>query len=184
MGHGNVSDVVADAGPIIHLSEIGCLTHLRVFDTLHIPDAVWSETVGQDRIPQEDLLEMSTVRRHTLSRSEVARFIQENGLEHLHDGERECLYLCRQMGMPVLLTDDLSVREAAKRLGLTPVGSLGIVIKAYHLRRISLADAKRHLADLYDVSSLFVTRAIVELAIERLYRSPNHGSPTLTNAPQ
>jgi predicted nucleic acid-binding protein len=105
-------------------------------------------------------------------------------LEHLHDGERECFYLCQQTGVTTLLTDDLSVREAAKRLSLTPVGSLGVVVKAYHLGRISLTDAKRHLADLYDVSSLFVTRAIVELAIERLLPSPNQGSPTETNAPQ
>jgi predicted nucleic acid-binding protein len=66
------------------------------------------------------------------------------------------------------LTDDLAVREAAKRLGLAPVGSLGVVIRAHRLGRISLADAERHIADLYDVSSLFVTRAIVELAIEHL----------------
>jgi predicted nucleic acid-binding protein len=184
VGHGSISAAVSDAGPIIHLFEIGCLGHLRIFDTLHIPDAVWSEAVGQNRVPQDDVLGMNTVQRHTLSRSEVTRFIQENGLEHLHDGERECLYLCQQTGVTTLLTDDLSVREAAKHLGLTPVGSLGIVVRAYHLGHISLTDAKRHLADLYDVSSLFVTRAIVELAIERLDQPPNHGSPTLTNAPQ
>lgn len=184
MGHGNVSAAVSDAGPIIHLSETGCLVHLRIFDALHIPDAVWSETVGQDRVPQADILGMDTVQRHTLSRLEVTQFIQKNGLEHLHDGEQECLCLCQQTGVTTLLTDDLSVRDAAKPLNLTPVGSLGIVVKAYHLGRISLADAKRHLADLYDVSSLFVTRAIVELAIERLLPSSNQGSPTETNAPQ
>ena len=68
-----------------------------------------------------------------------------------------------------MLTDDLAVRKAAKRLKFTPVGSLGVVVKAHQLGCISLADAKQHITALYDVSSLFVARAIVELAIEQLY---------------
>ena len=79
------------------------------------------------------------------------------------------------MGVPILLTDDLAVREAAKRLKLTPVGSLGIVVRAYQSGHISLADAEHHIADLYDVSTLFVTRTIVELAIGQLQRHAKQG---------
>jgi len=56
MGFGAVNVAVVDAGPLIHLTEIGCLSLLRIFDILHIPDAVWSETVGQGRAPQDDVL--------------------------------------------------------------------------------------------------------------------------------
>ena len=69
------------------------------------------------------------------------------------------------------MTDDLSVREAAKQLSLAPVGSLGIVVRAYRVRHISLADAERYLNAFYDTSSLFVTRVIVDLAIEQLRES-------------
>jgi len=48
---------------------------------------------------------------------------------------------------------------------------LGVVVRAYHLGCISLIEAERYMADLYDVSSLFITRTIVELAIEQLYLS-------------
>jgi len=175
VGAGKVNLAVADAGPLVHLTEIGCITLLRIFDALHIPDAVWSETVEQDRVPQSDVLGLGTVQRHSLSQSEVTRFVQENDLEDLHDGERECLYLCQRMGVSLLLTDDLAVRKVAKRLNLTPVGSLGVVVRAYRLRHISLADAERHITGLCDVSSLFVTRAIVELAIEQLRKHPDRG---------
>ena len=74
-----------------------------------------------------------------------------------------------------MLTDDLAVREQAKRLSLTPVGSLGIVVRAYCLGHISLAEAERHITDLYDVSSLFVTRAVVELAVEQLRKHSDQG---------
>jgi predicted nucleic acid-binding protein len=114
---------------------------------------------------------LGNVERHTLAQAKVARFIHKNNLEDLHTGERECLYLCWQINVPILLTDDLAVREAAKGLNLVPVGSLGVVVRAYRLGRISLTEAERHINELYNTSSLFVARAIVELAIEQLRQS-------------
>lgn len=175
MGPRAVNIAVADAGPLIHLTEIGCLSLLRIFDTIHIPDAVWSETVEQGRVPQDDVLGLGIVQRHTLSKSEVMRFVQEKGFKELQYGERECLYLCQQVGVSILLTDDLAVREEAKRLNLTPVGSLGIIVRAYRRGHILLANAESHITDLYDVNSLFVTREIVELAIEQLHKHSDQG---------
>ena len=175
MGAGGIS-AVSDAGPLIHLAEVDCLPLLSIFESLHIPDAVWSETVEPGRTPLADVLRLDNVQRHTLSQAEVARFIEENSLGELHVGERECLYLCQQIGVPILLTDDLAVRETVKGLNLIPVGSLGIAVRAYRMGHISLAEAEHHIIELYDVSSLFVTRAIVELAIEQLYRYADQGS--------
>ncbi|RME47195.1 MAG: hypothetical protein D6791_06490 [Chloroflexi bacterium] len=114
---------------------------------------------------------LGNVHRHTVAQTQVSQFVIDNRLGELHAGEVECLCLCRQMAIPILLTDDLAVRETAKRLGLIPVGSLGIVVRAYQVGEIHLEDAERHLMDLYDISSLFVTRAIVELAVEQLHSS-------------
>jgi predicted nucleic acid-binding protein len=165
-----MNHAVADAGPLIHLTEVGCLSLLRIFDRLSIPDAVWSEAVTLGSVPQTDMLALGIVQRHALSHSLVIQFIQQNSLERLHAGEQECLFLCQQSGVSVLLTDDLAVREAAKRLRLTPVGSLGIIVRAYRLGHLSLTDAERRLNDLDAISSLFVTRAIVELAIKQLHK--------------
>ena len=172
MGAGKMTVAITDAGPLVHLNEISCLVLLRIFDTLHIPDAVWSETVGQKRVFECDVLDLSIVRRHNLLPTKVAQFTRENGLDDLHDGERECLFLCQRLDVSILLTDDLAVREQSRRLNLTPVGSLGVVVRAFHQGQISLSDAERHIANLYDVSSLFVTQAIVELAIEQLHKQP------------
>jgi predicted nucleic acid-binding protein len=141
---------------------------LRIFDRLHVPDAVWSETIEAGRVRAADALALGSIQRHTLLGTKVTRFVRKHRLLDLHAGERECLFLCQQIGVPLLLTDDLAVRRAAKSLGLTPVGSLGVVVKAYRLGYVSLAKAEHLIADLYDVSTLFVTRAIVELAIEQL----------------
>lgn len=107
MGTGKVNTAVADAGPLIHLSEVGCLSVMCIFDILHVPEAVWSETVMQGRVPEADLIGLSVVRRHTLSQSEVTRFTRERNFQELQDGERECLYLCQKLSVSTLLTDDL-----------------------------------------------------------------------------
>jgi hypothetical protein len=49
------------------------------------------------------------------------------------------------------------------RLGVIPVGSLGVIVGAYHKGYMTLIEAEQHLVALYSVSSLFVTRTIVEL---------------------
>lgn len=53
MGPGRVKAAVADAGPLIHLTEIVCLPLLHIVETVYIPEAVWSETVEQGRFSQE-----------------------------------------------------------------------------------------------------------------------------------
>lgn len=169
MGVGRIDPAVADAGPLIHLAEIEGFSLLSIFEILHISGAVWSETVETGRVHGAEVLALSNTRRHTLADADVTRFVGEHNLHSLHVGERECLLLCQQISVPLLLTDDLAVRKAAKSLGLTPVGSLGVVVKAYRLGHVSLADAERLIAGLYDVSTLFVTRAIVELAIDQLH---------------
>ncbi len=168
MGVGSMSAAVADAGPLIHLAEVGCLTLLRGWDVLYIPDAVWAETVEYGRVSKSYVASLNNVQRRSSPLLEVAQFVRQNNLENLQNGECEALYLCRQISVSILLTDDLAVRYAAKRLNVTPVGSLGVIVKAYQLGYISRAEAERHITDLYDVSSLYVTRAIVELAVKQL----------------
>lgn len=168
MGIERVTSAVVDAGPIIHLAEIGCLHLLAIFEVLHIPDAVWAETVGMKRVTETILSATGNIQRHHLPQLQVEQFIRANGLDALQSGEKECLCLCQQSSVSLLLTDDLAVREAAKRISITPVGSLGVVIRSYRTGRLSLADAEQHLTALYEVSSLFVTRAIVETAIAQV----------------
>lgn len=165
-----IDEAIADAGPLIHLREIGALHFLRLFEPLYIPDAVWGETVGQGRVPDTELAQLDNVKRPSFDADHVAAFIEEQDLAHLHAGERACLYLLRQQYASLVLTDDLAVRDAVKRLGGTPVGSLGVIVRAFRTGQITLGKAEHLLHGLHRNSTLFVTEAIVELAIEQLRR--------------
>ncbi len=161
---------VADAGPLIHLTQIGALPLLGVFSQVYVPDAVWAETVGADRVRFRDLEAAVVVRRHETDPAALRQFVQELDLHSLHAGETEALLLCRRLAVPLLLADDLAAREVAQRQGIRPVGSLGIVVRACHNGRIPRATAEEYIRQLYHVSSLFVTQTIADLAIEQLCR--------------
>jgi predicted nucleic acid-binding protein len=167
-----VSEAVTNAGPLIHLSEIGQLQLFRIFNDVHVPDEVWQETVGCGRVSEANLQSLGRVRRHTLLPEEVASFTQLHRLEALHEGERQCLCLCLRLGAVLFLTDDLAARAAGRSVSVTPVGSLGIVARAYRLGQITLEEAEQAIGSLYDVSTLFVTRAIVELVLRELQQQP------------
>jgi predicted nucleic acid-binding protein len=158
---------VVDAGPIIHLTEISALTTLTGFGKLYLPQAVWIETVERRRISADSLADFQ-LNLHSPNPTDVIQFARMLDLSALHRGEQECLFLCKHLNVSLLLTDDLAARDAAKRLGLKPIGSLGVVVRAYHNGCISLKKAEKHISDFYSVSSLFVTRDIVEMAIQLL----------------
>lgn len=102
--------------------------------------------------------------------------ISENDLERMHGkissgldrGELEALALCETLGAKTFFTDDLDARDAGKKLGLDVHGSVGIVARAYRDGFINLDDAAQSLDDLYAVSKLFITKAIVKEAIRKL----------------
>lgn len=165
MGHGRIESAVADAGPLIHLHEVGQTDLLSLFDALCIPDAVWAESVNKSRIPP---LGLDNVRRHTVAASNVEDFVQTRSLSNLHVGERESLFLCDQLNISLLLTDDLAVRDAARRLQVRPIGSLGIIVRGYKEEILTHSEAEQSLMALYEKSSLFVTQTIVEIAIGQL----------------
>jgi hypothetical protein len=93
VGHGELRPAVLDSGPLVHLAEIGCLRLLRIFESLCIPQAVWLETFGQNRISQNDLGAELNIQHYSVPRSELVNFIAKGNLTELHGGEQECLFL-------------------------------------------------------------------------------------------
>lgn len=168
VGPAVVGPAVADAGPIIHLFEIGAFSLLRMFDPLWITETVWSETVVQGRVREDALHTLPALRRISTSPHEVATFAQVENLAQLHMGEQTCLYINCKQRVPLILTDDLAVRDAARPLQVIPVGSLGIIVRACQSCVLSRPEAEAYLWALYETSSLFVTPVLVEIAMARL----------------
>ncbi|WP_333874175.1 DNA-binding protein [Methylobacter sp.] len=129
--------VIADAGPIIHLDELHGLDLLADFDKVIVPDTVWNE-VERHRPQALACSEVKFIRQRALHFS--AQVDALTPFYTLHVGEQEALHLCFEFNNSLLLTDDTAARLAAKNLGVTAHGTLGVLVRAIRQQTRSKSD--------------------------------------------
>lgn len=151
-------DAVSNSGPLIHLNEIGQIRLLNLFSSLIVPHSVIEET-GRINLKKISIMEVSS--------KETADFIKTIRKFKLQKAETDALYLANKFSF-IFLTDDLEARNAANKLNIEVHGSLGIIALAYKKGLINLEIAKQLVIELYNNSTLFLTKAIVELAIKEM----------------
>ncbi|MDO8415979.1 MAG: hypothetical protein Q7S87_07175 [Agitococcus sp.] len=119
--------VVADAGPLIHLDELGCLDILADYTELLVPDAVWQEVLHH----RPQALQHPRVNFKRQNANVISLQVEAlTPLYTLHKGEREALMLCVQFEQSLLLTDDTAARLAAKSLTISAHGTLGLLARS------------------------------------------------------
>jgi predicted nucleic acid-binding protein len=148
---------VSDAGPLIHLAEIGSLELLSTFDTLLVPETVYKE-VDAGGVP-DGMADLS----YELVEADENRV----GTEELDAGERAAIAVAEERGI-VLLTDDLAAREAASDAALEVHGSLGVIALGYGRGLLDGEEAASRMRALQRETSLFVTESVVERGIRLL----------------
>jgi len=148
---------VSDAGPLIHLAEIDSLELLSTFDTLLVPEAVYSE-VDTGGVPDE---------LADLSYELVDADERQVGAEELDAGERAAIAVAEERGI-VLLTDDLAARGEAYDAGVEVHGSVGVIAFGYARGLLDRDEAASLMRALQRQTSLFVTEAVVERGIQML----------------
>lgn len=129
--------VVADAGPIIHLDELGCLELLADFGKILIPETVWQE-VERHRPLKFSATGDWLVKRSPRKYSAIVNALVP--LYSLHAGKQEALHLCAELSNSLLLTDDTAARLAAKSLDIAAHGTLGLLIRAIRRQCLSKAE--------------------------------------------
>lgn len=71
------------------------------------------------------------------------------------------LALAHRMGAEIVFTDDLDLRDAVKSRKMIPVGTIGILLRAYREGQLSKRKLNGALDDLLDLSSLFITKELI-----------------------
>ena len=159
--------VVSNAGPLIHLTEIGEFELLKTFSRIYIPEKVYEEVCIEGMPGEREVRSAENIEVLIVSKEEIEKVSNKIDLK-LDDGELEALTVCNRFKVKIFLTDDLDARDAGKQLGFEVHGSVGVIARAYREGLIDLKRAKRALGDLYSISKLFVTKAIIEEAIKEL----------------
>lgn len=114
------SPVVSNASPLIALHQIGQLTLLpQLFETIFIPTAVMAEITTVS--PKPDWLQQKILTQPV--GSQILR-------ASLGPGESETISLALESGCTLVLLDDRPARRLAQTLGLSTIGTLGILLAA------------------------------------------------------
>jgi predicted nucleic acid-binding protein len=132
---------VSDTSPLLFLAKLDRLELLRQ-DNLEVtaPDAVFRE-IQQQRDEASRKLEDS--RQSWLAARSVTDLALVEVLQaDLDEGEAEVIALAFELGADRVLMDDLDGRRLARRIGLTPVGTLGVLLGARQTGMISSLQAE------------------------------------------
>ena len=162
-----MAEAVSNSGPFIHLAQIGRFELLSMFSKIYIPKKVYEEVSIPDKPGEADLRSAGNIEVAEVSGNEVENIKMRISLK-LEEGELQALCLCKSLGVNLFLTDDLDAREMGKKFGLEIHGSVGIIARAYRECLIDLKEAENALKALYEVSNLFVTKEIIEMAVREL----------------
>ncbi len=150
-------EAVSDAGPLIHLAEIGSPDLLESFDTLVVPATVLEE-VATGGTPNG----LATLSYETVEVDESRVETQD-----LDAGERAAIAVAGER-RAVFLTDDLAAREVASDAGIEVRGSIGVIALGYGRGLLDRDEATSRMRALQRETSLFVTEAVVERGIRML----------------
>jgi len=160
--------VVSNTSPLTNLAAIGHFELLQeLFGEVHIAQGVWQElNKGGKRHPgSQEVKNASWVHRQEVSDQAISTLLQRD----LDLGEAETLALALTLGADLVLLDEQEGRHAAIRLGLRPLGVLGILLKAKrqgYIREIRPSlDALRRQAGFFLGDRLY--RQILEEAGEK-----------------
>jgi predicted nucleic acid-binding protein len=116
---------VCDAGPLIALARLGRLTLLgALFGRILVPEAVLDECTAKP-----DLEDAVRIRRACDAGLLTVCVAEAVGAVHLGRGERSAIGKALEVNA-VLLADDLAARRQAAALGLTAIGTLGVLVGA------------------------------------------------------
>jgi uncharacterized protein len=123
-----VSIVVSDTSPIRALTHLGLLELLHVlFAEVFVPPAVIEELSRPGiKFKPISLCKIPFIRVKSVGNSSLVSQL----LETLDLGESEALALAMEIHADAVLIDESAGRETAKRMGLLPLGVLGVLVRA------------------------------------------------------
>jgi predicted nucleic acid-binding protein len=157
--------VILDAGPLIHLDELGELDLLADFPHRLVTPTVRAEAERHRpaifaSAPSFELV--TTPRAVPAQLSAVARIYP------LHAGEIEALHVALERAVDLLLTDDSAARLAARQLSIRAQGTLGVLLRAIRRGQRSASQVEEILRAIPTRSSLHIRSELLDEIIAQV----------------
>ncbi len=154
------NDACSDTGPVLHLHEIRSDSLLKIFGKIFISDYIKEELLKYkiENLPKNLGVE-------EVNKDQVVLLAEKYGIDV---AEASVIWLCKSMHINLLLTDDLTAREVAMQLEIKPVGTVGIITRAFREGVITQKKTTELLHLLHKNSSLFITSELINHAINEI----------------
>jgi len=159
---------VSDTGPILHLSEVDCLSALKLFHRIFISDSVRSELRRHSVCANAEILLAGILETHRVRPIEIDAQFEELSGFLLHRADLSVAALAKRIAPDVVLTDDLELRKALEARGKLVVGSIGVLFRSFHNRQLTKDQLRMILEQLFDDSTLYLTKALKKHVLARL----------------
>lgn len=138
--------IVSDTTPIISLSKIERLDLLqKLFEIIMVPGAVYNELTSNKQFQEEakainDAEYIKVVEVEDLKAVELLQ--RATGLDL---GEAEAIIYTDSYKAGLLLIDEIKGRKVAKQMGISVMGTIGILMAAYDEKFISAYEIKEYI---------------------------------------
>lgn len=161
-----VITTVCDAGPLIHLDELDCLTLLADFETVLVPQQVWQEVAGHrpQALDHADV-PLQSIEVVISTQPTFQALIKALSLDL---GEQAALTLMQHQPQAIFLTDDAAARLAATTLSYRVHGTIGMLLRAIRRRQRTQAEVLKLLQELPQRSTLHLRADLLQEIISQL----------------
>jgi predicted nucleic acid-binding protein len=122
--------IVSNTGPLIALAKVDALGLLTaLFGAVHISPAVQRELLGKTGVEADRLDQALNSDWLTVAARPELSAPMEILLRSIDAGERESIALAQKLALPLIIDDRLG-RAAARQLGVSVTGTVGVLIEA------------------------------------------------------
>ncbi len=139
-----MSQRITNASPLVFLAKLDRLELLKLeVDEVLVPSTVLAEIRAKADVATQRLESHlgGWLRECTVTRPELLRALPDLG-----GGEREAIAQALQQGIAGVVLDDQAARQLARRMGLEPIGTVGLLLAAKRKGLLpSLGDELRRL---------------------------------------
>jgi predicted nucleic acid-binding protein len=158
--------VVCDAGPLIHLDQLGSLDLLSDFVSVQVPEVVWAEVLKH----RPKALPLPFLQRPAVPVAADLETLALCRAFSLDAGEAACLALLTTKKDFLFLTDDSAARLVAEQMKIEVHGTLGILIRGARKRKRSPAQVIEILENLPSRSTLYISPRLLADVVQKLKR--------------
>lgn len=169
--------VVSNASPLITLSKLGQLNLLpKLYDRVLIPSAVYEEVVVEglhaghvDAIAVDHLVRAGSI----LVQSTEILTADDQWASNIDRGEAEVITLARETGADWAIIDNAHARRAARSIGVSPRGTVGVLLEAVSRDQITLLEFELLVEEIKRRPEFWISERLCDAALEQA-RSKRH----------